>query len=123
MDMIASLAFTAVFFVLVFGYAAYRDRKQAEIERLLIEQGKVDAVLELRRLRRGGAFAAFSSGSERREMDPRIPLAIGAAAIISGGILYLAVPDLYDHADLWFVIFGIFSIAWGLARRAAKPPI
>src|SRR5256885_12843572 len=104
MDMVPSLAFTAVFFVLVFGYAAYRDKKQAEIERLLIEQGKVDSVLELRRLHRGGAFAAFSSGLERREVDPGIPVAIGAAAIISAGILYLAVPDLYDHADLWFVI-------------------
>jgi Ca2+/Na+ antiporter len=121
MDMIASLAFTAVFFVLVFGYAAYRDKKQAEIERMLIEQGKADAVVELRRLRREGVFAAFSSGREGREMDPWLPVAIGVAAIVSGAILYLAAPDLYNHADLWFVILGIFSIAWGLARRLAKP--
>lgn len=122
MDTIAySLAFTAVFFILVFGYAAYREKKQAEIERLLIEQGKADAVLELRRLRREGVFAAFSGGRERREIDPRVPVAIGIAAIVSGGILYLAAPGLYSHADLWFVIFGIFSIAWGIARRLGKP--
>lgn len=119
MDIIPSLAFTAVFFVLVFSYSAYRDKKQAEIERLLIEQGKADAVIELRRLRRHRALEVLGGGGQE---NPWLPVAIGLAAIASAGILYVSgLGDRYNRADVWFVVFGLFAIAWGAAARMAKP--
>jgi hypothetical protein len=115
-----SLAFTAVFFVLVFSYAAYREKKQAEVERLLIEQGKADAVLEMRRLRQQSSAEWFSG----RKLNPSLPVAIGVAAIVSGGILYATgLGPKYNAADVWFVIFGIFGIAWGIAAALSRPRV
>ena len=107
MDYLPSLAFSALILVLVFVYDAYRDRKRAEVERALIEQGRADAVVELRRLRAQGT-------SWLRQ--PMLAITLGIAAIVSAGILYLAgLGDRYGRADIWFVIFGVFAIAWGVA--------
>jgi hypothetical protein len=109
MDNIANLAFTLVVLLIVFAYDGYRDRKRAEVERALIEQGKADVVVELRRLR-------------MQRLDwyrrPALPVALGVASIVSGGVLYLTgLGDRYGRVDVWFVILGIFAIAWGLAAR------
>jgi hypothetical protein len=110
-----SLAFTAVFFALVFGYAAYREKKQAEVERLLIEQGKADAVLELRRLRRQSPFEILRG---QGHSNPALWIAMGVAAIASGAVLYVTgLGPQYNSADVWFVIFGLFSLAFGAAAR------
>ena len=107
MDYVPSLAFSALVLVLVFAYDAYRDRKRAEVERALIEQGRADAVVELRRLR------AQATNWLRQPMRA---IMLGIAAIVSAGILYLAgLGDRYGRADVWFVIFGVFAIAWGIA--------
>ena len=107
MDTVPSLAFSLLVLALVFAYDAYRDRKRAEIERALIDQGKADAVIELRRLRMQGVNWL---------RQPRLAIAVGIAAMVSACILYLAgLGDRYGRADIWFVIIGVFAIAWGVA--------
>jgi hypothetical protein len=107
MENVPSLAFSALVLALVFAYDAYRDRKRAEVERALIAQGRADAVVELRRLRAQGINWL---------RQPMLAVTLGIAAMVSAGILYLAgLGERYGRADVWFVIFGIFAIAWGVA--------
>jgi len=36
--------------------------------------------------------------------------------MVSAGILYLAgLGERYNRVDIWFVIIGVFAIAWGAA--------
>jgi hypothetical protein len=114
MDQLANLIFSAITILIVFGYSAYRDRKRAETERLLIEAGKADAVLEAWRERRrrttgliGGSFLVL--------------IALGCASVLSAAVLRIGgVGERFGNADVWFVVFGIFLIALGLAYAFAR---
>jgi hypothetical protein len=113
----ASLGFTLVFMLVVFGYLAYSEKKKAEIERLLIEQGKADALIELRRANRQW-LNDFLSG---RSINPWVLVLTGVAAIVSAGILraagqYVAAQGL----DVWLAIFGVFALAWGVALAMTR---
>jgi hypothetical protein len=112
MDNVPSFVFSMLVLALVFLYDAYRDRKRAEVERALINQGRADAVVELRRLRAQGVNWL---------RQPMLAITLGVAAMVSAGILYLAgLGDRYGRADVWFVIFGVFAIAWGVAIALEK---
>jgi hypothetical protein len=113
MEQLANLVFAAVVVAIVFAYSAYRDRKQAEVDRLLIEAGKADAVLEARRERRERAWRMFN-GSRRSSSS--LFVALGSASILSGAVLrFTALGERYGNADVWAVVFGIFLVALGLA--------
>jgi hypothetical protein len=113
MEQLANLVFAAVIVAIVFGYSAYRERKQAEVDRLLIEAGKADAVLEVRRQRRERAWGMLK-GSRRSSSS--LLVALGSASILSAAVLRLAgLGERYGNADVWALVFGIFLVALALA--------
>jgi hypothetical protein len=113
MEQLANLVFAAVIVAIVFGYSAYRERKQAEVDRLLIEAGKADAVLEARRQRRERAWGMLK-GSRRSSSS--LLVALGSASILSAAVLRLAgLGERYGNADVWALVFGIFLVALALA--------
>src|ERR1700682_3516648 len=87
MEQLANLVFAAVVVAIVFAYSAYRERKQAEVDRLLIEAGKADAVLEARRQRRERAWSMLK-GSRRSSSS--LFVALGCASILSAAVLRFA---------------------------------
>jgi len=113
MEQLGNLVFAAVVVAIVFAYSAYRERKQAEVDRLLIEAGKADAVLEARLERRERAWSMVK-GSRRSSSS--LLVALGSASILSAAVLRLAgLGEQYGNADVWALVFGIFLVALGLA--------
>ncbi len=116
MEQLVNLAFSALIVAIVFAYSAYRDRKQAEVDRLLIEAGKADAVLQARRERRERGWNTLKDSSS-------LLVALGSASILSAAVLRLAgLGERYGNADVWSLVFGIFLLALGLAYAFGSKP-
>src|SRR3982751_6003423 len=107
---VANLVFAAIVILVTFGFSAYGERKRADVDRALIENGKAEEVLEMRRQKadRSGAFAS------RWAAQAPLLVALGVASVVSAGVLRAAgMEAAYAAADVWFLIIGIFFLVVG----------
>lgn len=111
MEQVGSLAFAAAIVLIVFVTEAYRSQQRASVERALIQSGKPEMVLELRR-----------QHAEQRQAvgwwaRPWSLAAFGVASIVSAGLMALAgIGTRFPGVDLTFAIMGIFLLTAGVAR-------